>query len=97
MMKAMFEVSTSLRRAISVAALTMGWTLWLAAQEEPVGEPQANAAVDDGGVVLLAIDGPIGPATSDFTSRSIERAAEISAALIVLEMDTPGGLDTSLR
>ncbi len=90
-------MSTSLRCAISVAALTMGWTLWLAAQEEPVGESQASATVDQGGVVLLAIDGPIGPATSDFISRSIERAAEISAALIVLEMDTPGGLDTSMR
>ena len=97
MTKAIFEVSTSLRCAISVAALTMGWTLWLAAQEEPVGESQASATVDQGGVVLLAIDGPIGPATSDFISRSIERAAEISAALIVLEMDTPGGLDTSMR
>ena len=52
MIKTMFEMSTRLRGIISVAALTMGWTLWLAAQEEPIGESQASATVDQGGVGL---------------------------------------------
>ena len=50
-----------------------------------------------GTVTLLQIQGAIGPATADFITRGIEMAEESSATLIVLEMDTPGGLDTSMR
>jgi len=47
--------------------------------------------------VLLEINGPIGPATSDYIVRGIERAAEERVGLVVLQMDTPGGLDTAMR
>ena len=50
-----------------------------------------------GTVTLLQIQGAIGPATADFITRSIELAEDSNATLIVLEMDTPGGLDTSMR
>lgn len=48
-------------------------------------------------VALVAIEGAIGPATSDFVSRSLETAARQGAPLVVLRLDTPGGLDTSMR
>ena len=50
-----------------------------------------------GTVTLLQIQGAIGPATADFITRGIETAEESNASLIVLEMDTPGGLDTAMR
>lgn len=48
-------------------------------------------------VVLLTIDGPIGPASSDYVVRGLETARESAARAVVLQIDTPGGLDTSMR
>ncbi|MDH3508437.1 MAG: nodulation protein NfeD [Gammaproteobacteria bacterium] len=84
----MSATATKLRRTALTAVLALGCAVWLGAQET---EPSSGVAT------LLAIKGAIGPATADFIVRGIEEAGERDAALVVIEMDTPGGLDTSMR
>ncbi len=45
----------------------------------------------------LEIRDAIGPATSNFFLRALKRAQERNVQLVVLELDTPGGLDTAMR
>lgn len=64
------------------------------AQETPA------AAVPAGGsrlALVVELRGAIGPATSRYVERTLEAAAARGAALVILRMDTPGGLDSSMR
>ncbi|MEZ5488982.1 MAG: nodulation protein NfeD [Gammaproteobacteria bacterium] len=48
-------------------------------------------------VWLVDLQGAIGPASADFVMRSLDDAAAAEAALVVLRLDTPGGLDLAMR
>ncbi|MCG9630811.1 nodulation protein NfeD [Vibrio sp. Isolate30] len=48
-------------------------------------------------VWVIEVNGGIGPATSDYLTREIEQAHDEQAKLVILKMNTPGGLDSSMR
>jgi membrane-bound serine protease (ClpP class) len=60
-----------------------------------LGAYPANGGSNSG--VLLQISGPIGPATSDYIEDGLKKAVDSEATVVIIQMDTPGGLDTSMR
>ncbi len=57
--------------------------------------PSSVFALDD--IIVIKINGAINPIVAEFVTDEINQANVSSAELIVIQMDTPGGLDTSMR
>jgi membrane-bound serine protease (ClpP class) len=87
----MIGTTRGIRLARALGLVLLGW-LALAAgpapQQQAPGRQQA---------VALTLDGAIGPATAAFITDGLEQAREADAQLVVIRIDTPGGLDTSMR
>jgi membrane-bound serine protease (ClpP class) len=86
----------SLARGARYRYLVAALLLATPALHQVSAAPPAAAAAGAGSAVVLEIDGAIGPATSRYVVHGLE-AAQRDARLVVLEMDTPGGLDSAMR
>jgi membrane-bound serine protease (ClpP class) len=74
--------------ALALAACFLAIS-WLASPIAAAGQQQR--------IFVLEIDGAIGPATTDYVGRGLDEARSAGAAALVLRIDTPGGLDKSMR
>ncbi|WP_323113497.1 nodulation protein NfeD [Pseudomonas guariconensis] len=62
-----------------------------------LGMVPSGLAVPGSSVWLLDIDDAIGPASADYLIRGLEQAQAQNAQLVVIRLDTPGGLDSAMR
>lgn len=83
-------------RRLALILLAAGLAVSLGAAQTDGYSPVAPG--EGGGQVwVVDLDGALGPATADLVIRSIADAADAGARALVIRMDTPGGLDKSMR
>lgn len=76
------------RLLLSIIPIVVGLSL--------LPSPNAGAAAD-AAIVVLTAKGAVSPIMASYVSRGIDEAEESRASAVIIQLDTPGGLDTSMR
>lgn len=76
----------------------MAWLIWLGVflQSAPAFSAETTKTLHNQ-VAQLTVQDAIGPATVDYIERSLEKARQQRAELVVIQLDTPGGLSSAMR
>jgi membrane-bound serine protease (ClpP class) len=83
--------SSNLKRIFPIVVL-----LWISLPGGSAGR-EASAADRKAQVTVARIEGVIGPATAKVMVQTIDRAEKDGSTCLIFELDTPGGLDDSMR
>ncbi len=83
--------SSILRRLLWVTLLIVGIALMLSFPT------QSQSASPQGPIYLLTLKASINPVTKDYLVHNIERAQREGASLVLIQLDTPGGLVSSTK
>ncbi|WP_454764579.1 NfeD family protein [Cupriavidus campinensis] len=90
-------VPASIRSLVFRLALALAAVVPALAPLDSAGQAASAAKAGAAPVYVIPIKGAISPASASFATRAMAQARKEGAQLIVLEMDTPGGLDVSMR
>ncbi|MGR8934150.1 MAG: NfeD family protein [Gammaproteobacteria bacterium] len=75
--------------------LILAWVVFFHAQAQAIENPFAQN--ERRTIVQLEIVDAIGPATGHYIVRNLDKAANAAAVCILIRIDTPGGLDATMR
>ncbi len=94
------KVPARVAATIVLLGLVVGLLAAFAAGAFPALGPATAAAAPQGStpsVWVTRVSGIIDPALGDYLTKTMTRASDAGAAALVVEIDTPGGLDSSMR
>lgn len=83
--------------ALLAAALSVTGQVRAAAATAGATPSEAPVAALAGAIPVLRLEGPIGPASAEYIAHGLASAAANRAPMVVIGIDTPGGLASSTR
>jgi membrane-bound serine protease (ClpP class) len=90
-------VSEIVLQAIGIRAIARWLSIGLLLASPMVSRGNDTAPAAQRRATLIELNGPIGPAMSRYVERTLAAANNERNIVVILQMDTPGGLDTSMR